>query len=266
MQLRNARVMLTGATGGLGQQIAGKLAERGARMVLTGRDPAALQDLRQRLGEDAVVAVAGDIGNATDRQTMLAAANQRWQGLDVLINLAGVMSFHAFEDEEPERLETLLRVNLIAPMQLTRLVLPQLLAQKNGRIVNVGSIFGSIGFAYFVAYSASKAGLRGFSEALRRELDGSGVGVTYVAPRAVRTGFNTSEIEKMGQAIGMNVDDPAWVAERILRAVEQDRKDCFLGFPESLFVRINVLLPRLVDGALRKQNRIAGDFVPRRSQ
>src|SRR6202030_2205215 len=101
-------------------------------------------------------------------------------GIDVLVNCAGIASFGLFDKQTPQSMETLWRINVLAPMQLTRALLPQMTARRHGRIVNIGSVFGSIGFAYFTTYSASKFAIRGFSEALRRELEGSGIGVTYV--------------------------------------------------------------------------------------
>ena len=125
----------------------------------------------------------------------------------------------------------------------------------------MSSAAGLFGLPWHAAYSASKFGLRGFSEALRRELDGSGVGVTYVAPRAVRTKFNSEAVYRMAQATQMQMDEPEWVAQHIIAAIEQDAKDVYLGFPEKLFARLNGLLPRLIDGGLRRQTRVMAPFA-----
>ena len=125
--------------------------------------------------------------------------------------------------------------------------------QGHGRIANIGSMFGSIGFPCFAAYSASKFAIRGFSQSLRRELAGTGVGVTYVSPRAVKTPFNPPVIHRMAELGMMNMDEPQWVAQKIVRAIEKRKNEVYLGFPESLFARINALLPRMVDGAIVKQ-------------
>jgi short-subunit dehydrogenase len=103
--------------------------------------------------------------------------------------------------------------------------------------------------------------MRGFSEALRRELEGSGVNVTYIAPRAIKTPLNSPAVYRMAEKVKMNMDEPADIARAIIRAIEQDKKDSYLGFPESLFVRINAVLPRLVDGSLRKQNQIMREYT-----
>ena len=182
--------------------------------------------------------------------------NELLGGIDILINNAGVSSYSLFSEENPDAIERLYQTNVIAPVLLTRLLLPQMIEQGHGHIVNVGSIFGSIGFSCFTNYSASKFAMRGFSEALRRELEVEGINITYVAPRAVRTSLNSPTVYRMADVVKMKMDEPAAVARRIVSAIEQDKKDVYLGWPEKLFVRINALLPRIVDSALKAQNTI----------
>ncbi|RMH61792.1 MAG: SDR family oxidoreductase [Zetaproteobacteria bacterium] len=258
--VQGKHILLTGAAGGMGRILARRLHEEGARLALVDANADALAQVADALA--GAVAVPGDLATYEGCAKVVAQAGQSLDGrIDMLINLAGLNSFAAFEDEAPARIEMLMHVNVLAPMWLTREVLPQMQARGQGHIVNVGSIFGSIGFAYFTSYSASKFALRGFSEALRRELADSGIKVSYIAPRAVRTPMNTDKVMRMGEATKMNMDDPETVVERILDAIRKERKDVYLGFPESLFVRINMLLPRLVDKALAAQNRIARKFA-----
>ena len=144
---------------------------------------------------------------------------------------------------------------------MTNALLPHLLKKGKGQIVNLGSIFGSIGFPCFASYSASKFALRGFSEALRRELTGTGIGVTYVAPRFTRTAFNRSAVTRMANALKMNQDDPESVAASVIAAIERNDRERYLGWPEKLFVRINSILPRLVDPRLIKQVDLMRPFA-----
>ena len=130
-----------------------------------------------------------------------------------------------------------------------------------GQIVNVGSIFGSIGFPCFASYSASKFALRGFSEALRRELAGTGVGVTYVAPRFTKTAFNRNVVARMANALKMNQDEPESVAASVIATIERNDRERYLGWPEKLFVRINSILPRLVDPSLIRQVDLMRPFA-----
>jgi len=259
VEIRDKNVLLTGAAGGMGRLLARALHERGGHLALVDANAQALESVAKELpGAHAIV---GDLSTAAGCAKIAAEAQDAVGPIDVLINLAGIMSFRCFEDEAPETVERLIRVNLLGPMLLTRAVLPQMLTRDSGRIVNVGSVFGSIAFAYFTAYSASKFGLRGFSEALRRELHDTGVKVMYVAPRAVKTPLNTGRIMRMGEAVKMNMDEPEVVVKKILEAIDNDRKEVYIGFPESLFVQINVRFPRLVDRALAAQNRIARKFA-----
>lgn len=256
MNLESARVILTGASGGIGAATALALAQSRARLLLVDRQAENLQKLAGQLraaGREAH-AFPADLTRAPDREAAAEHAGRVLGGVDLLINNAGLLHFNPFEDEDPQAMERLLAVNVVAPILLSRAVLPWMQRQGRGRIVNIGSIFGSIGFPYFASYSASKFALRGFSEALRRELAGSGVGVTYVAPRATRTALNRSALNRMNEALKVAMDSPERVAAAVLDAIRRERDEVYLGWPESLFVRLNGLLPRLVDGALRRQH------------
>ena len=259
MEIRDKNILLTGAAGGIGRILARRLSERGARLALVDANQQALEEVAA--GVENSETIVGDLSTAEGCRAVADKARDMLGQVDILVNLAGLMSFCCFEDEDVAAMERLIQVNLLGAMRLTRHVLPDMLERDAGRIINVGSVFGSIGFAYFTAYSASKFGLRGFSEALRRELHDTRIKVMYLAPRAVKTPLNTGRIMRMGEATKMNMDSPELVAEKILKAVDNDRKEVYIGFPESLFVQINVRFPRLVDKALAAQNRIARTFA-----
>jgi len=250
---------LTGAAGGMGRLLAQALHDRGATLALVDANAEALKEVAD--GMEHAHAIAGDLSTAEGCVTVAKSVKEILGDIDILINLAGLMSFKCFEDESPAFMDLMIRVNLLGAMHLTRAILPDMVERDAGRIINVGSVFGSIGFAYFTAYSASKFGLRGFSEALRREVYDTNIKVMYVAPRAVKTPLNTGRIMRMGKATKMNMDTPERVVERTLNAIDNDRKEVYIGFPESLFVQINVRFPRLVDKVLAAQNRIARKFA-----
>ena len=268
MNLKNCRVLITGASGGIGLHVAKKLAQRGARLGLVALRQDALLEQQAALKEAGytdVHAISADLTSANGRHRAIEAVRNALGGIDLLINNAGVVDFHDFSDQDPAMIERIYQINLIAPIQMTREVLPEMLAQGSGKIVNVGSTFGSIGFAYFSAYSGSKFGLRGFSESLRREIDGSGVDVCYAAPRAVKTAANSDAVYDMAAATHMNMDEPEAVAHFIIESIIKDKSNAYYGWPEKLFVRINALLPGLVDAALRKQNRVMARFAPKKA-
>ncbi len=248
------RVLLTGAAGGMGQILAEHLVDAGARVALLDVNKEALNALVTRLDSDQVFAVPADISSSDGCHIAVSAVWRTMTAVDCLINLAGISGFCSFEDEETSHIEKVMQVNLMAPMHLTHALLPDMIKRKSGHIVNIGSVFGSIGFAWFTTYSASKFGLRGFSQALRRELHDTGVKVTYIAPRAVRTPINSDAVMQMGEATGMNMDEPEDVAEKIFAIMEAEKKEAYIGFPESFFARLNAVLPGLVDSALAEQN------------
>lgn len=263
MKMLGTRILLTGATGGIGRLTAEALGAKGARLALVGRRLDALEPFCQQLELDGHEAhpVVADLSSAEGAHQAAAQAVEKLGGVDLLINNAGALQYTHYADQDPAAIERIVRTNMLAPMLLTRALLPHMQARNHGRIVNVGSTFGTLGFACFTAYSASKFGLRGFSEALRRELDGGPIGVTYVAPRAARTKINDATVMAMAEATKMNMDPPERVAAEIVAAIEGDAKEHYIGFPESFFARLNALLPRLVDGALKKQNTILRRFA-----
>jgi short-subunit dehydrogenase len=255
MKFKDKVIMITGASGGIGSAIARQLGKQGAVMVLVDRDVTKAAEFAAVLKSAGVPthSLTGDLaapGVPAQLVELAVAARGR---IDILINCAGIQNFGFAADESAEQTARLFSVNTVAPIALTNAVLPHMLGRRAGRIVNVGSIFGSIGFPCFAAYSASKFALRGYSEALRRELAGSGVSVSYVAPRFTKTALNRSAVTRMAADLRMNQDEPDEVARRVIAALDGGGRDHYLGWPESLFVRINSLLPRLVDISLMKQ-------------
>ena len=168
-------IAVTGAAGGIGSLLCRRLREEGAFVIGADRLPCT----------EAQESLQADLGSFEG----IAALGERLAELrvDMLVNLAGIQYFGPLQDQPAESLWAGYVVNLIAPAMLCRAVLPPMIARGHGRIVNIGSMLGVIPFAHFAAYSSTKAGLKGLSDALRRELAGSGVEVTHIAPRAVRT-------------------------------------------------------------------------------
>lgn len=248
MQLHDKLVLVTGASGGIGSVLCRLLAAQGARLVMTCMDPQRLQALQQELGDQHHV-VAADLSKPEGRDAV-AAACRNAGGIDGLVNLAGMLDFGLFQQQKPELLQKLFEVNTIGPVLLTRLLLPQLLARREARIVNVGSIFGSIGHPGFAAYCASKAAIKSFSEALSRELAESAVSVGYIAPRATRTALNSDRVRALNAELGSKEDAPELVAHEIAGMLAGTQRQRFLGWPEKLFVFINAVLPAVVHKAL----------------
>jgi short-subunit dehydrogenase len=242
MSLEGRKIVLTGGAGGIGALVARELRSLGADVLVVDRLAPPPADGRYLQGDlstmSGICAVAGEL---------------RHEAPHMLINLAGAQYFGPAEAQPSAHVHAGYMVNLLAPVLLTQAVLPVMKQRASGQIVNIGSIFGSINYPHFATYSSAKAGLRGFSEALRRELHGSGIDVTYVAPRAVRTGLNNALVMRFAELAKMHMDEPETVARRIVTAIRERRADVFIGFRERFFVRVNALLPRLVDNVLSTQ-------------
>ena len=251
MELNNKVILLTGATGGIGCAVARALADEGAHLMLVGRNTAALNQLAGQLPGNHQIIVA-DIVTSLGRQTILSECVDGG-GIDLLINLAGTATFQRFEQQSEASIQQMLDTNLIAPMLLTRQLIPLLSSRPKSAVVNIGSTFGSIGHPGYVAYCASKSGLKGFTEALRRELSDTATQVFYLAPRATDTSLNSPAANTLNRALGNKVDTPEQVADALVKLVKTNRYGQFMGWPEKLFVKINALFPRLVDRALVKK-------------
>jgi len=248
------KIALTGATGGIGSAMAQGFAQAGHSVVLLGRNIEALAALRDSLNQpERHQIVLADLSSAATI-TSLAAELATMGNIDVLINNAGVSDFGLVTDLQDDAIAHMLQVNLIAPILLCRALLPLLRASTNACIINIGSSFGSIGYAGFSAYCASKFGLRGFTEALQRELADQPIAVHYLAPRAVRTTMNSPAVVAMNKELGNSEDEVEIVAAAALQLLSQ-RRSCnrYLGWPEKFFVRLNALLPNVVANALKKQ-------------
>ena len=247
-------ILLTGAAGGIGSVIAESFAATGARLLLTDLNAAALSELAQRLQQQhstEVQIVAADLSSEPGRR-QIAAAAQAFRA-NVLINSAGFNRFGLLADISITDVERIFYINVLSPILLCQALLPWFTSQESAHIVNIGSTFGSLGYAGFASYSASKFALRGFSEALRRELADTGVRVHYLAPRAVRTAFNEDAVNRMNTALGVTMDDPGVIPGAIASMLKRGQSEYYIGRPERFFVKLNALFHKLVDKGLSGQ-------------
>lgn len=242
-------VLITGAGSGIGRALALEADRRDHRVVLVGRRAAALEETAAQLTRQDVVKVPADIITSEGRLAAVAAVKEIG-GLDVLINNAGLVLSGPLAGSRDDDVERLLMTNVAAPIALSRELLPMLVARR-GQVVNMGSMFGDIAFPYFTAYSASKFALRGFSDALRREVKRHGVDVTYLAPRATRTAA-ADDFAALVEPMGMVLDAPEAVAAHAWRAIESRKSTQYPASRERLFVALQRLRPRLIDNALSK--------------
>jgi short-subunit dehydrogenase len=257
MKLEQARVLLTGASGGIGTAMAEALQQRGAQVLgvcRRVRPAAALSASSHALGASGMDWVQADLSGIQGLRTVAHAARQ-W-GAQVVVQAAGLPAFGPLNDSTPEQVAELLQTNLWAPMVLTQALLPHLLTQPAARLVFVGSALGRIGVPGYSIYGASKAGLHGFAEALRRELRGSTVQVQLLAPRTTRTAFNGLAAQRYAAATGSASDTPARVAQELISLIESNAAERFIGWPEKALVRLNGAVGPRLDGGFRRHREM----------
>ncbi len=184
--------VVTGGSRGIGLSIAAALLARGASVAITGRDEAHLEEARAQLAKDAgdrIHAVRADVRDADDAAGAIGAAVERFGGLDVLVNNAGVGVFAAVADMDVAQWHDVIETNLSGVFFCCHAAIPHLRARGGGWIINISSLAGKNAFTSGAAYCASKAGLNAFSEALMQEVRYDNIRVSYVMPGSVATGF-----------------------------------------------------------------------------
>jgi len=241
-RLAGRRVILSGAGGGIGSALAPILIEHGARLMLLGRDPGALAKQARALGANTCHAVL-DLCSMAPASALPKLVAGQLGPVDTLIHCAGTAHYGPFEACRPDEIERLIEVNLTGPIRLTQALLPMLLERPAPQLVLVGSALGWIGYPGQATYCASKAGLRRFGEAIRREYRDQGLRVVHVAPRATVTSFNSPAQQAANRRLRVAEDPPDRVARAIVRAMTRNRVETVLGFPEMLAARLNQWLP-----------------------
>ena len=246
MRLRGKRAVITGGSGGIGAPLVGMLLAEGAEVTLIGRQPH---------GDAAALHVMADL--AAEAGVEVACRAVAEAAPEILVCLAGVQYFGPFAAQSATEIETAYRVNLVAPAALANAALPGMIARKSGHILFAGSVFGSVPFAHFAAYSSTKAGLAAMALALRREYEGHGIAFTCAVPRAVKTAMANDTIRRFAAAAGFRFDAPADVARRICDVLARGSGEVGPGLPESLLMRLNALAPGLASRALAGNDRKA---------
>ena len=248
MRLDGSTVLLTGASGGIGQAIARALDERGAKLLISGRRGEQLERIAADLG-GRPTALAADLTLAADA-TALA---ERAGAVDVLVANAALPASGPIVDFTPEEIDRALDVNLRAPVQLTRALLPGMVERGNGHVVLVSSLAGKVASVGSSLYSATKFGLRGFAAGLREDLHGTGVGVTVVFPGFVSgAGMFADAGVRLPRGVGTRRPDQ--VAAAVVRGIEDGRAEIDVA---PLGLRAGALLSGLAPvTAARIQRRL----------
>ena len=228
MELRNRIGILTGASRGLGVEIARALAAKGASLALAARDEEGLKRTAADLDRFGVrtITVPTDVTKTQDLERLVTRTTEELGPPDLLLNNAGIETIAPFEGFEIERIETIVATNLTAAMKLTRLVLPGMIERRRGHVLNVSSASGKAGVPYYTVYGATKHALVGFSWSLRTEVAEHGVGVSVVCPGFVSdTGMYADRSNDAKPPRSMATVTPQDVAAAAVEAIEKNRAE-----------------------------------------
>ncbi len=247
------RVVLTGASSGIGWYLATQLIGMGASVVVDGRREERLQQLRLSVGNSKkLIAVPGDLCEGHHRADLINTAVKQFGGIDLLINNAGIGAIGSFEQASPERLRQILEVDFFAAAELTRLAIPQLKKGNEPVLCNVNSVLGYRGVPGKSEYCAAKFAMRGWTESLRLELRSSGVDVVAVSPSTTRSEFFSSLIQtdSSAQSASLGSQSAEKVAKSIIKAIRRRHLDSILSPGGKALVWLSQMLPRVTDSLL----------------
>ena len=252
-------ILVTGASSGIGEATARLFAQEGYRVAMGARRRDRLEALANEIQEmgGQALPVTADLAKLDDIQNLVDTTLENYGQIDVLLNNAGYGRLNWLENLDPvEDIEALLRVNLVALIQMTREVLPHMIQRRSGHIINMASIAGLVATPTYTVYAASKFAVRGFSEALRREVDVYGVHVSAIYSGAVRTEFDmhTGKKRKTGRTTPASLRlDAAEVAQAVLSVVRRPRRGLVIPWPMLFAVWSNALFPGLVDRLIERR-------------
>lgn len=255
-KISGKRVLITGASSGIGWHLATQLAAAGATVVLCARRKERLDELAEQVqakGGTAIV-FAGDVAQQDYRQQLIDLCQKDLGGLDILINNAGIGAMGRFDDASPERIRQIFEVNFFALAELVRISLPLLKRGDDPAIVNISSVLGHRAAPLKSEYCASKFAVHGFSDAIRAELATDGVGVLLVSPSTTDSEFFDASIEdetdkdwKKRGAMSPDV-----VATKTIRAIRKRRHEIILTFGGRILVWVDRLIPGLANRLMAK--------------
>jgi short-subunit dehydrogenase len=243
------RVLVTGASRGIGEALARAFAERGCAVGLVSRSEEELRELAESLPGDGHEVLPADVGDADS----VRQAVERFGGVDVLVANAGVAHYSHFQNLGLEKAEQMTRVNWLGTIYTVDASLPGMIERRRGHVVIVSSGAGFRAFPQASVYGATKAAQRAFSDALRHELADTGVSVTTVFPGEIKSQLHAHERESMPAWYhGDDAADPAELAKRVVEAVERDRPTIMYPPIVGLLRVMHGISPRVSDLILRR--------------
>ena len=247
--LEGKKVLLTGGSRGIGPIIAEYLADQGSIVAIAARSNSNLQEIASRLNKKGhtIAVFAVDLKDPSQREQLVIDVLKEFGTIDILINNAGLETEGAYTELDWKSIQENIEVNLVAPMALTHLILPVMLNNKAGHIVNVASIAAKSGAPYAAVYSGTKAGLAEWTRALRLELTGTGVHFSTIFPGYIR---EVGMFARFGMVPPLLVGScsPYQAANAVVKAIKKSRKEIIVNsLPLRYSFMINDLSPQLGD-------------------
>lgn len=252
-------ILITGASSGIGEATARLFAQEGYRVSLGARRLDRLESLAEQIQHAGgqALAVGSDLNQIADIKTLVSSTIDHFGRLDILFNNAGFGRLDWCEQLDPvSDIDAQLRINLIATILVSREVLPYMIAQRSGHIINMVSLGGFVATPTYTVYAASKFGVRGFTEALRREVGVFGIHVSAIYPGSVRTEFSqhTGARRKTGRTTPASLRlDAEDVAQGVMSIVKHPRRTLIIPWTMRFVVWLNILFPGFVDWMIERR-------------
>ena len=259
MDIKDKHIIITGATGGLGGALIEQLSPLGCTITAIGRNRKILQALQNDYG---VTPLALDLTKASSRKTLsdYVAKNPA----DILINSAAILNIEEFAHCPDSHIDDVVAINLTALMATTRICLPSMLKKSTPcKVLNIASVGADLGLPYFTVYTATKFGVKGFTESLRRELGSSNTDAVLIAPRAMKTPMMDETAVGLLRAMFSGMDDVDKIAKKIVGVIQNDRARMRVGLFERLGGLMNSVMPWATDIVFRILTPIMKTHVDR---
>jgi short-subunit dehydrogenase len=256
-------VWITGASAGIGEALAIAFATEGANLILSARNENLLQTVAakcEQVGAGKVLVQPLDLTKTESLSAIATQVFQQMKQVDILINNGGVSQRGLVKDTAMEVYRQLMEVNFFGAVALTKLVLPNMIAHKSGQIVTITSLVGKIGTPLRSGYAASKHALHGFFDSLRAEVHDDNIKVLLVCPGFIHTNVSVNALSADGQTTGIMDKNqetgmpPEVLASKVLKAMQSNKQEIYIGGKEVLALYIKRFFPRLLSNIVRKQH------------
>jgi len=262
-KLKNKVIWITGASSGIGEALAYELSKNGAKLILSARREKELQRVKSNCSTDShsqIKILPLDLLEVEDLVNKAAVAIGLFGKIDILINNGGISQRSLAKDTILKVDRKLMEVNYFAPVQLSKSLIPGMIENGSGHIVNVTSLVGKFGTPYRSGYAASKHAVHGFFDSLRAELHDQNIKITNVCPGFIRTNISINALTENATALGemdkaQDEGMPAEIfAKKMIRAIEQHKQEVYIGGKETYGVLLKRFFPSLFDSIIRKSS------------